>query len=319
MTQILSEAQISQAASMLKNGMIVAFPTETVYGLGASIFQPEAISNIFKVKGRPQDNPLIAHVSSLDQVERIARDIPPVFYALAQSFFPGPLTVVLKKSQCVPSIVSAGLDSVALRMPSHPIAFKLIEALGEPIVAPSANISGTPSSTRCEHVLHDFEGQIGAVIDGGATHFGIESTVISLIGEHPKLLRPGAVPIEQLEQALQKKFIISSLNDMTTPLSPGMKYRHYAPCTPVRLFKEQRLLSEAVSNEPTMQRMVLSRKKLPFMLPASCQWFGLNAPNFYALLRQADAEGYQEIAIFCDEMTLFDQALMNRILKAAGC
>ncbi|MBX3720052.1 MAG: threonylcarbamoyl-AMP synthase [Parachlamydiales bacterium] len=319
MTRILSEAQITEAASLLKSGSIVAFPTETVYGLGASIFQPQAISNIFKVKGRPQDNPLIAHVSSLEQVERIAQDIPDVFYSLAERFFPGPLTVVLKKNECVPSIVSAGLNSIALRMPSHPIARTLIEAVGEPIVAPSANISGTPSSTRCEHVIHDFDGKIAAVIDGGSAHYGIESTVISLIGEDPMLLRPGAVSTEQLEEVLQKKLIIPSALDLSTPLSPGMKYRHYAPRTPVHLFKESRLLSESVCNDPMKTRMILSREELTFDLPAACHWFALNAHDLYALLRQADSVGYQEIAIFCDELTLFDLALMNRILKAASC
>ncbi|MBS0652977.1 MAG: threonylcarbamoyl-AMP synthase [Verrucomicrobia bacterium] len=319
MTRILNEQQIQEAASLLKSGSIVAFPTETVYGLGASIFQPKAILEIFKVKGRPQDNPLIAHVSNLEQVEKIARDIPPVFYSLASRFFPGPLTVVLNKRECVPSIVSAGLNSIALRMPSHPIARLLIEAVGEPIVAPSANISGTPSSTRCEHVVQDFEGKIAAVIDGGSAHYGIESTVISLNNDSPMLLRPGAVNVEQLEEVLQKKLIIPSALDLSTPLSPGMKYRHYAPRTPVHLFKERNLLYEAVRSDPAMSRMVLSREKLPFELPGACQWFALNAPEFYALLRQADAVGYQQISIFCDELTLYDLALMNRILKAASC
>ncbi len=319
MTRIFNEQQIKEAASLLKNGSIVAFPTETVYGLGASIFQPQAISEIFKVKGRPQDNPLIAHVSNLKQVEQIACNIPPIFYSLAGHFFPGPLTVVLTRQECVPASVSAGLNSIALRMPSHPIAHRLIEAVGEPIVAPSANISGTPSSTHCEHVLQDFEGKIAAVIDGGATHYGIESTVISLMDDNLMLLRPGAVDVESLEKVLQKKLIIPSALDLSTPLSPGMKYRHYAPRTPLQLFNESHALFETVKHDSSMSRMVLSREKLPFDLPQACQWFALNAPDFYARLRQADAAGYQQISVFCDEQTRYDLALMNRILKAASC
>ena len=319
MTQILHEGQISEAVLLLKRGEIVAFPTETVYGLGASIFQPKAISEIFKVKGRPQDNPLIAHVSDLEQIEKIALDIPPVFYALSQQFFPGPLTIVLKRRSSVPSLVSAGLNSIALRMPSHPIARSLIHELGEPIVAPSANISGTPSATRCEHVIQDFHGKIAAVIDGGPARYGIESTVISLIDDHPMLLRPGAIPIQQIEEVTGKQLLVPSALDVSTPLSPGMKYRHYAPRTPVHLFKETRGLQDAVDQDPTLSRMVLSREKLPFKLPSSCEWFALTAPDFYALLRQADEVGYQQIVIYCDELTLYDLALMNRILKAASC
>ena len=221
MTRIFHESQIEEAVSLLRMGKIIAFPTETVYGLGASIFQPNAISEIFKVKGRPQDNPLIAHVSNLEQVELIAQEIPPTFYDLADRFFPGPLTVVLKKRECVPPIVSAGLQSIALRMPSHRIARKLIESLGEPIVAPSANISGTPSSTRCEHVVEDFKGKIAGVIDGGPAVYGIESTVISLIDDIPVLLRPGAVSLEQLEEVIGKPLLTPSALDLSTPLSPG--------------------------------------------------------------------------------------------------
>ncbi len=318
MTRILGEQQILEAAILLKEGSIVAFPTETVYGLGASIFQPQAISEIFNVKGRPQDNPLIAHVSNLKQVEQIACNIPPIFYSLASHFFPGPLTVVLTKQQCVPSIVSAGLNSIALRMPSHPIALDLIKAVGDPIVAPSANISGAPSSTCCEHVLQDFDGKIAAVINGGVAYYGIESTVISLIDGNPMLLRPGAIDVESLEEVLQKKLIFPSFLDLSAPISPGMKYRHYAPRTPIRLFKESRFLWEMVQDDPSISRMVLSRETLPFELPKACQWFVLNAPDFYARLRQADAIGYQQIFIFCDELIYGDLALMNRILKAAG-
>lgn len=318
MTRILTDQHIQEAASLLKEGRIVAFPTETVYGLGASIFQPSAIAEIFRVKGRPGDNPLIAHVNNLEQVNQIASEIPPMFYALAEQFFPGPLTVVLKKRSCVPSVVSAGLDSIALRMPNHPIALKLIEALGEPIVAPSANLSGTPSATRCEHVIEDFMGKIAAVIDGGHTLYGIESTVISLIDEEPVLLRPGAVSVQQIEQVIQRTVASPSDFDLSIPHSPGIKYRHYAPQTPMVLFQKNSELELALHQNPDKSRMVLSRAPLPFPLPKGADWFALKASDFYALLRQADALNYDQIAIYCDEMTLFDLALMNRILKSAS-
>ena len=201
-TERLSPDQLQRAADLLKAGHLVAFPTETVYGLGAPIFSPEAIQSIFKVKGRPADNPLIAHVSSVEQVSRIALEIPEAFYRLAEVFFPGPLTVVLKRRPDVPSIVSAGLETIAVRMPSHPIALKLISLVDEPLVAPSANLSGMPSSTQAEHVLDDFDGKIAAVVDGGKTEIGIESTVINLLGETPILLRPGSISKEALEKVL---------------------------------------------------------------------------------------------------------------------
>ncbi len=316
MTLILTENEIAQAALLLKEGNVVAFPTETVYGLGASIFQPDAIARIFQVKGRPQDNPLIAHVSSYEQIQRIAHEIPPIFNLLAEALFPGPLTVVLKRRQDVPSIVSAGLDTIALRMPSHPIARQLIEALGEPIVAPSANISGIPSATRCSHVIDDFDGKIAAVIDGGSTQFGIESTVISLVGPIPVLLRPGAISVERIEQVIQRPVRLACASDLSAPSSPGMKYRHYAPKTPIALFKDSVAMLNAL--ESTQPKMVLSRQPLPFAIPPACHRFALNASDFYSLLRQADANGYAEILIFCDEQTLADPALMNRILKASS-
>ncbi|MBI3237132.1 MAG: L-threonylcarbamoyladenylate synthase, partial [Chlamydiales bacterium] len=235
-----------------------------------------------------------------------------------ERFCPGPLTIVLKKNSCVPSVASAGLDSIAIRMPSHPVARALIRALKEPIVAPSANISGTPSATRCEHVMEDFKGKIAAVIDGGPTHYGIESTVISLIGNRWKLLRPGAIDVKKLEEVIREPLFAPSSLDLESPMAPGMKYRHYAPKTEILLFQKERLLQEILWKEPDRFRMVLSREKLPFAIPERSHCFSLNAPDFYSLLRQADSLHYEQILIFCDEKTLFDLALMNRILKAAS-
>lgn len=311
MTKVLTCDDLAYAADLLKRGEVVAFPTETVYGLGASIFQPQAISKIFTVKGRPSDNPLIAHVSNFQQIAQIAQDIPQVFYALAEAFFPGPLTVVLRKKSCVPHCVSAGLDSIALRMPRHPVALGLIEALGEPIVAPSANLSGKPSSILCQHVLDDFSGKIAAVIDGGKTEYGIESTVISLIHEVPVLLRPGAISVASIEKVTQ---VIKQPVQEGIPIAPGMKYRHYAPKAPITLFFNKKEFF--ASPKALGTSFVLSRE--PLQLPDACQWFPLNTADFYGILRQADASNCQSISIICDEPILQNHALMNRILKASG-
>jgi L-threonylcarbamoyladenylate synthase len=295
---ILSPDQIQEAADLLRQGKLVAFPTETVYGLGAPVFNPQAIAQIFLAKGRPADNPLIAHISSLDQVPLIACDIPDDFYKLAEAFFPGPLTVVLKKRPEVPGIVSGGLKTIAVRMPRHPVAQQLIALVGEPLVAPSANISGRPSSTSVAHVIADFDQKIAAVIDGGETEYGIESTVVSLIGK-PFLLRPGAISQEQIEAVLGLE--LQEGTDGEKRASPGTRYRHYAPRAAVKLFTEL----------AAMQDYVQGRARC---LPVS----DLKASRLYALLRQADIDGYEEVAIFCSPAAFADRALMDRLLKSSS-
>lgn len=315
-TEKLSSAQLPRAAELLNAGHLVAFPTETVYGLGAQIFLPEAIQKIYRTKGRPSDNPLIAHVSSLEQIDQIAQEIPKIFYDLAEAFFPGPLTVVLKKRPTVPAIVSAGLSSIAVRMPSHPIALKLISLVNAPLVAPSANLSGKPSSTRFEHVWEDFEGKISAVVDGGPTEIGIESTVVSLLGETPVLLRPGLISLAEIQRVLGCP--ISTVNAVLNEpvLSPGMKYRHYCPTTPIHLFHSFEALRSHLSNNlPDKRRMLLAKDPLPF---PNLDHFPLSARDFYSLLRQADRDGYDEIIILSDEEIRRESGLMNRILRASG-
>jgi L-threonylcarbamoyladenylate synthase len=298
--RILDPDQIPLAAQILLQGELVAFPTETVYGLGAPIFRPEPISKIYIAKGRPSDNPLIAHVASLAQVEQIARDIPPEFYLLAKAFFPGPLTIVLKKHPSVPPIVSGGLDTIAVRMPSHPVALALIEAVGQPLVAPSANLSGKPSSTTAQHVRTDFEGKIGAVIDGGETQYGMESTVISLVADTPRLLRLGALSPEEIEKVLGRELREASMEDKLS--SPGTRYRHYAPSARVKLFTSPSELDLYLKTAPAQSRLILSK---------------LQSASLYALLRQADDEKKDEILILCDAEMLQDRALMDRLHKAS--
>lgn len=311
-TEILTTLEIDRAASWLKDGQLVAFPTETVYGLGAPIFNPNAVASIFKIKGRPVDNPLIVHIDSLGQAERICVEIPDSFYRLAESFFPGPLTVVLKRHESVPSIVSAGLKSIALRMPSHLIALKLISSVGEPIAAPSANLSGRPSATQASHVLEDFDGKIAAVIDGGKTDFGLESTVVSLLTEIPVIMRPGAITKEQIEEVLGVFVQIAELGQGPI-LSPGMKYRHYSPKAPVKLFRSSIELNAYHGLTPAKRKMVLSLK------PLSCpDAFLLSAKELYSLLRFADQKNYSEILVLCDEELSAQTALMNRLLRSAG-
>ncbi len=303
---VLSGDQIELAADLLKKGELVAFPTETVYGLGAPIFNEKAIAKIFQAKGRPANNPLIAHIADLSQVDQIARDIPPDFYRLAAEFFPGPLTIVLKKHPDVPAMVSGGLGTIALRMPSHPLARRLILAVGEPLVAPSANLSGTPSSTTARHVIADFQGKIAAVIDGGETEFGIESTVIYLASDTPCLLRPGALSPEAIEKVLGKPLQKASSENRLT--SPGMQYRHYSPQAKIRLFTNREEMENYRLSEG--RRLCLSTQEEP-------GFYHLKASNLYALLRLADEENYPEIVIFCDETR--DLAFLDRLQRASLC
>lgn len=317
-TELLGLEGIARAADLLKRGELVAFPTETVYGLGAYIYDAGAVQSIFRVKGRPSDNPLIAHVSSFEQVEEIACEIPDSFHLLKDRFFPGPLTVIVKRHPSVPSVVSAGLDSIALRMSSHPIALKLIELVGSPLVAPSANLSGKPSSTQPAHVLLDFDGKIAAVIDGGKTDIGIESTVISLLGAHPMLLRPGFVTKEEIEAVLGCYVDIPESSNEGPVLSPGMKYRHYAPRTAVKLFFSMADLQVHLLAGDSSSRYCAF---LPPGINSSSDrvdQYLLSVKEFYSLLRHADEMNYQEILILCDEGIRKDAGFMNRLTRSAG-
>lgn len=259
-TLILDASELERAATLIQAGQLVAFPTETVYGLGASVFDRQAILSIFQVKGRPSDNPLIVHVHSVEQVAQVACAIPPLFYRLAEAFWPGPLTCVLKRHPQIPSLVSAGLESVAVRMPSHKIALELIRLVQAPLVAPSANLSGKPSPTALKHVLEDFDGNIAAVIEGGESEFGIESTVISLLDEKPVLLRSGSITKAQLEEKLGYSIAVASSVQSGPVLSPGMKYRHYAPQSPIVIVETEQEL--ALRLQLPGYKMVLSHSEL---------------------------------------------------------
>ncbi len=226
-------------AMYIRKGGLVVFPTETVYGLGANAYDVEAVKKIFIVKQRPMDNPLIVHIASFEQLHEVTSKTPPWVEEFLVKVWPGPLTVVLPKSNRVPEAVTANLPTVAVRMPLHPVALKLIEEADVPIAAPSANISGRPSPTTAQHVIEDLWGKVDAIIDAGETVFGVESTIIDLTREPPVLLRPGPYPVEKLKEILGKDIVIPGfargLSEAGKALSPGMKYRHYAPRTPLIL------------------------------------------------------------------------------------
>ncbi|PFG04325.1 L-threonylcarbamoyladenylate synthase [Bacillus sp. es.034] len=246
-----SYPQIVDAAKILQQDEVVAFPTETVYGLGANATSDTAVEKIFKAKGRPSDNPLIVHISNKEQLEGLVEEIPSDASKLIEAYWPGPLTIIFKNKENVFSgRVTAGLDTVGIRMPDHPVALSIIEAAGLPIAAPSANRSGKPSPTTAQHVIDDLEGRIAGVVDGGETGVGVESTVVDCTGEIPVILRPGGITKEQLEEVVGKVEVDPSLKEgKGAPKSPGMKYTHYAPDAPVYLVdgtKEdvQRLVDE---------------------------------------------------------------------------
>lgn len=237
----LTELDTARAADILKGGGLVGIPTETVYGLGANGLNPEAVSRIFQAKGRPQDNPLILHIPCADWLERYCQNVPPQAYTLAEVFWPGPLTMILKRKNTVPDVVTAGLDTVGMRCPDHKVCRDIIEQADVPVAAPSGNVSGRPSPTTAQHMLDDMDGKIDAVVDGGACAVGVESTIIDLTCVPPRVLRPGGITVEQLEQVLGAVDIDAAVRRKMEgdekPRAPGMKYRHYAPKAPVTVVK----------------------------------------------------------------------------------
>ncbi len=307
---IFSPQEIEKAASLLKQGELIAFPTETVYGLGALLSQEEALKKIYSAKGRPSDNPLIVHLADVQDVTQVAVDIPDIFWTLAAAFSPGPLTFVLKKAPAISSIISAGLETIALRFPSHPIAQELIKRAGSPIAAPSANLSGKPSGTLPSHILEDLEGKIAGVIEGGASSIGLESTVINLTTTPPVILRPGVITKEEIERVLGQK-ILDKVEGQPV-LSPGMKYRHYAPKASIKLFTDEQDFLSYLSLPTTHKQATLARINQNYT-----NFFPLAATSLYATLRMLDALEFTQIVIFCDSEIVQNAALMNRLHHAS--
>ncbi|KPL59376.1 L-threonylcarbamoyladenylate synthase [Rossellomorea vietnamensis] len=325
-----SYPQIVDAAKILQQDEVVAFPTETVYGLGANATSDRAVEKIFKAKGRPSDNPLIVHISNKGQLDGLVEEIPVDAAKLIEAYWPGPLTIIFKNKEGVFSgKVTAGLDTVGIRMPDHPVALSIIEAAGLPIAAPSANRSGKPSPTTAQHVIDDLDGRIAGVVDGGETGVGVESTVVDCTGEIPVILRPGGITKEQLEVVVGKVEVDPSLKEgKGAPKSPGMKYTHYAPDAPVYLVdgsKEdvQRLVDEKkgeglkVGVLTTEERMDWYQADIIFSVGRRDD-LNTVAQHLYDTLRAFNRSDVDIIfsEIFPEEGV--GLAIMNRLQKAAG-
>lgn len=312
---------LDEAVSLIKNGELVVFPTETVYGLGANAFDPVAVAKIFEAKGRPQDNPLIVHISRVEEVKDIARDVPEVFYTLAERFMPGALTVVLPKSDLIPGIVTAGGDTVAVRMPDHPVARELISR-SFPLAAPSANRSKHVSPTTARHVYDDLCGRVPLILDGGECGVGIESTVLDLTSGSPVILRPGAVTAEMLAPFLG--VIPGSGKVIGTAKSPGMKYEHYAPTAEAYAAVSARSAAEFYDRCAAEGRhpVLLFRDIYPDVLGARERIsLGKSVEDFmhtvYSALRAAE-KSYDVIIVETLEGEGRAASVMNRVMKAVG-
>ncbi len=312
------EEQLLPAAAILQSGGICAFPTETVYGLGANAFNEAAVAKIFKAKGRPQDNPLIVHVSEKEQLADICV-LSPLAEKLIARFWGGPLTLILPKTDKVPAAVTAGLSTVAVRMPSHPIANALIRLAGIPIAAPSANLSGKPSPTRAAHVIEDMEGRADCIIAGGDCLWGVESTVLDLTVSPPAILRPGAVTREELAEEIGEVIYGTGAD---APKSPGMKYTHYAPNAPVFIAEgedaETRIMEAATAyKRPGVLYYGQNAPELPVSISAGNTPAEYAARLFYAL-RAFDEAGADVIFAIPPSAGGMGDAVRNRLFKAAG-
>jgi len=332
-TIMLSGADIStpcKAAAIINQGGLVAIPTETVYGLAANGLDPEAVAKIFIAKGRPQDNPLILHVSEANEMERFCHSIPESAYRLAEAFWPGPLTMVLPARDCVPKCTTAGLSTVAIRCPDNDITRKIIALAGIPLAAPSANLSGKPSTTTAQHVLHDHDGRIDAIVDGGPCRVGVESTIVDLSDGTPRLLRPGGITPEQLREILGElivdKAVSASVEKDAVVKAPGMKYRHYAPDCRVVIVDGDLLAAKAYIERHFVpgNRVLCFEEELDIFTPFSPLAYGKSSDmdtltaGLFAALRELDDPSIGTVFARCPKGNGKALAVQNRLEKAAG-
>ena len=319
---------IEAAADLLRNNEVVAFPTETVYGLGAVVASDEAVSKIFTAKGRPGDNPLIVHIGDISQLEFVVSAIPNTARRLMDAFWPGALTIVLPKHATLSATVTAGLDTVGVRMPSHPVALALLKEVNLPIAAPSANVSGKPSPTTAQHVADDLSGKIVGIVDGGETQIGLESTVIDCTVDPPVILRPGSVTKREIEAVIGRKVILHepSKDIESAPKSPGMKYKHYAPKSPMSIVKGdgaffQCVINQARSRGQKVGILVTEAHRSKYTADVVVI-VGNNdasiAKRLYNALREFDAHDINVIYSESFTETGLGTAIMNRLLKASG-
>ena len=321
-----SESDIVRAGGIIRDGGLVAFPTETVYGLGGNALDPEAAAKIYAAKGRPSDNPLIIHLADPSDAEKYAYTTAD-FYRLAERFMPGPLTVIMKKRDSIPLAVTGGLDTVAVRVPSDPTANALIRAAGVPIAAPSANLSGKPSPTRTSHVVRDMFGRIDAIIGGGDADIGVESTIVTLAGDAPCVLRPGFVTPDQLKEILSDVTVSSAVTGKYegAPLSPGMRYKHYSPRAEVTVLEgDYRRIVEYLSDRPGAGKLCFEGDGEILALPNAVPCGRENDPASQAKLlfaRLRDFDDRDEITEIFARMPSQEGvglAVFNRLIRAAG-
>ncbi|MDU6265272.1 MAG: L-threonylcarbamoyladenylate synthase [Anaerocolumna aminovalerica] len=332
-----NEDELKEASDILRKGGLVAFPTETVYGLGADGLNSEASGKIYAAKGRPSDNPLILHIAHMVSLKELTADCPEAGMKLANAFWPGPLTMIFNKSDRVPYNTTGGLETVAIRMPSHPIAYELIRKSGVYIAAPSANISGRPSPTMAEHVIEDMDGRIEMIVDGGMVDIGLESTIVDVTGEVPTILRPGYITASMLEAVVGPvnfdKAVLARKGDTgIIPKAPGMKYKHYAPKGDLTILEGT---TEAVIQ--AINKYAAEKTSKGFKVgiistdeTLSCYPKGMVksigtrkdedtiARGLFQILREFDDEGAEYIYTESFESKQLGQAIMNRLLKAAG-
>jgi L-threonylcarbamoyladenylate synthase len=304
-----------EAASLLNRGETVAFPTETVYGLGADAFNAAAVAKIFKAKGRPSDNPLIVHVASPDRIGEVAREIDGTARMLIERFFPGPLTLVLKKRKSVPEIVSAGLPTIGVRCPSHPVASEFLRHCKHPVAAPSANLSGRPSPTDWKTVYHDLGGRIACLLRGEPSTIGLESTIVDCTVTPPRLLRTGAVSIEALRELVPDIEIATTCNPGEAPKSPGQKYRHYSPEAEIILVEAP--LKSLPSDQPAAW-IGLATPPTGAAKTLQCRDMDEYARVLFGFFRMCDAEGIGTIYCELPPEQGIGRAIRDRLVKAAG-
>ncbi len=329
-TKLLNKNDIDEAAAILRSGGLVGIPTETVYGLGANGLDPRAVGRIFEAKGRPQDNPLILHVPSADWLERWCVDVPETAYTLAGRFWPGPLTMILKRGPEVPDVVTAGLDTVGMRCPDHPVCRAILFAAGVPVAAPSGNTSGRPSPTTAAHMMEDMDGRIDAIVDGGPCAVGVESAIIDLTVTPPRLLRPGGITLEQLREVLGEVAVDDAVTrqmaDGEKPRAPGMKYRHYAPKAPVTVVAGEAIFSAAwIAAHAGEGDGVICFDEFAGQFPAqTVERLGPtydhaeHARRVFDALRAFDKTDVPAIWAQCPDISGLGLAVTNRLNKAAG-
>lgn len=331
----LDRDNLIEAADVLKNGGLVAFPTETVYGIGANALEIDVVKKIYEAKGRPSDNPLIVHVGDAEEVKLYVSEIPEIAYPLMEAFWPGPLTMIFKKNDRIPSEITGGLATVAIRVPAHKIAREIIRLSGLPIAAPSANISGKPSPTIASHVIEDLSGRVDMIVDGGDANIGLESTVLDLTGTVPMILRPGGITKAMLESVVGEISLdqhMLSASEHEVPRSPGMKYRHYAPKGKLTIFNgDSQKVIKTINDDVRLHEhsgekvgVIASDEDREYYVCENVVTIGSEhkpeeiAANLFKVLRMMDDLGVDYIYTKAFHEKEIGVATMNRLLKAAG-